>query len=102
MPANRNTPWLICYDIANERRLRRVHRIAVRYAIPYQYSIFFKNAPRSKIVELLDKLEGAIDPRHDDVRAYPLLTSTPHRRYGRGHLPDGVIIVDDQPGFINN
>jgi CRISPR-associated protein Cas2 len=93
MPASRKTPWLICYDIADPRRLQRVHAIACRHAVPFQYSLFCREATRKEIAMILDTLAEAIDPRHDDLRAYPLLTGVPQRHYGRGRLPEGVLFA---------
>ena len=38
----------------------------------------------------LGLLEEIVDPRHDDVRAYPLLTGAQSAIYGRGLLADGL------------
>ena len=92
MPASRRTPWLVCYDITDPSRLRRVHRTISRQAIAFQYSVFLAWGTRSRIEGILAGLETDIDPRRDDVRAYPLLTSARPVVYGRGYLPDGVII----------
>lgn len=91
MPASRKTPWLICYDIADPRRLQRVHAIAVQHAVPYQYSVFCREATRKEIVRIVELIAREIDPRKDDLRAYPLLTGVRHKHYGRGRLPEGVL-----------
>ena len=93
MPAARETPWLICYDIADPRRLQRVHRVISRRAIPFQYSIFYVSAIRKDIESLLHAVAAEIDPRRDDVRAYPLLTTARPFIYGRSRLPDRVMLV---------
>ena len=33
--------YLLCYDISEPKRLRRVHRIAKAYGEPWQYSVFY-------------------------------------------------------------
>ena len=102
MPASRRTPWLVCYDIADPSRLQRVHRAASRRAIPFQYSVFLAWGTRSTVENILAEVEAHIDPRCDDVRAYPLLTSARPVVYGRSCLPDGVIIGGAAGPFFHN
>ena len=97
MPANRRTPWLLCYDIADPRRLQRVHRIACRHATPLQYSVFHTVATRRELQAIVDEVEDHIDPGHDDVRAYPLLVTAPTTILGRSRLPDGVMLGHSTP-----
>jgi hypothetical protein len=35
------TAWLVCYDIAEPRRLARVGRAAREFAVPLQYSVLW-------------------------------------------------------------
>lgn len=101
MPANRRTPWLLCYDIANPRRLQRVHRVACRHAVPLQYSVFHTIATRLEVLVMIHKIEEYLDPDQDDVRAYPLLTTARPVTVGRSALPSGVMLChskDSGPG----
>jgi len=95
MPAGNRTPWLICYDIADPRRLKRVHKIVRRFASPFQYSVFRRSATRREIVDLLTDLEHVIDPRRDDLRAYPLRPADWHLDAGKKLLPGGVFFMDE-------
>ena len=90
MPANRRTPWLLCYDIASPRRIQRVYRVLCRHATPLQYSVFHAIATRSEIRTMLHDIEEHIDPRRDDVRAYPLLTTARPVSLGRDRLASGI------------
>lgn len=92
MPANRSTPWLLCYDIADPRRLQRVHRAACRHATPLQYSVFHTIATRREILAMIHDIEEYIDPGQDDVRTYPLMTTTPPVLIGRDRLPRGIML----------
>ena len=92
MPASRRTSWLVCYDIANPRRLRRVHRTACRHAAPLQYSVFHTIATRNEVRAMLRDIEGHIDSRQDDVRAYPLLAVNRPVIIGRSRLAGGVML----------
>jgi len=64
--------WIIAYDITDPRRLGRVGRYMVRRAVRVQYSVFVAELTEAGLDGLLDGLEAIIDPRTDDVRAYPL------------------------------
>ena len=92
MPASRRTPWLLCYDIANPRRLQRVHRVARRHATPLQYSVFHTIATRGEVRAMIHEIEEFIDPGQDDVRAYPLLTTAQPVTLGRSRLASGVML----------
>ena len=92
MPASRRTPWLLCYDIADPRRLQRVHRVARRHATPLQYSVFHTIATRGEVRAMIHDIEEFIDPGQDDVRAYPLLTTAQPVTLGRSRLANGVML----------
>ena len=92
MPASRRTPWLICYDIADRRRLQRVHRVMRRHAVPLQYSVFHAMATRSELLAIFDEIEGRIDARHDDVRAYPLSMIEKPAMFGADALAPGIML----------
>jgi len=94
MPAGRNRPWLLCYDIADPRRLQRVHRVARRHGTPLQYSLFHIAATRRDAQAVLAWIEPEIDPRADDVRIYPLSTLGRAIVRGRGRVADGVLALD--------
>ena len=102
VPANRRTPWLVCYDIADKSRLQRVHRLISRRAIPFQYSVFYINATRNDIVDMVGEIAIRINPHHDDVRAYPLLTTARPFVYGHSRLPDWAIFLDRTWLLFNN
>ena len=92
MPASRRTPWLICYDIADPKRLCRVHRELSREAIPLQYSVFHICDTRRGINHLVNQAAEHMDPKADDLRAYPLLAASRHVVHGRTLFPDGVFL----------
>ena len=102
MPANRRTPWLVCYDITEPSRLQRVHRAVSRRAIPFQYSVFLACGTRNTVEDILAEVETHIDPRWDDVRAYPLLTSARPMLYGRSLLPGRVAVLGAAGPFFHN
>ena len=68
----RQTLWLICYDIADPRRLGRVARYLEKQGIRLQYSVFLVKADQSGIDAIRTDLSELIDSNHDDIRFYPL------------------------------
>ncbi|MDO5023363.1 CRISPR-associated endonuclease Cas2 [Slackia piriformis] len=59
--------YLVCYDIADEKRLRKVHRIIKGYGIPWQYSFFFCRISRMDILQMKADLREAINGRDDQI-----------------------------------
>ena len=92
MPARRRISWLVCYDIADRRRLQRVHRVMCRHAVPVQHSVFHAVATRPELLAVFDEIGKCIDPRHDDVRAYPLSTLEAPTTFGAGALAPGIML----------
>lgn len=83
--------FVIGYDIADPRRLMRVHREMCRHATPLEYSIFLlvgSDADKERCLEALGRL---ITPDEDDVRCYPLPARGFQNRIGRANLPDGIV-----------
>ncbi len=64
--------YLVAYDIAHPKRLKKIHRTLRKRGLPVQYSVFLCKASHSQMVRILDELEPLIEPTQDDVRAYPV------------------------------
>ncbi|MCB1866613.1 MAG: CRISPR-associated endonuclease Cas2 [Chromatiales bacterium] len=64
--------FLIAYDIADPRRLARAHRVLTRHALALQHSVFLYQSTGPRLAEVLDELGEIIDPRRDDLRAWPI------------------------------
>jgi CRISPR-associated protein Cas2 len=86
--------YLIAYDIAEPRRLQRLHRRLRRDAVALQESVFLVNRSRGGIVELMNELAGLIHRQQDDLRAYPIPDPGEIWLRGKGAL-DGNLL---QPG----
>lgn len=93
MALNEKRVWLIAYDIADPKRLKRIHRYLKRDAMPVQYSLFVARASAARIGAVWAGLAGLIDEKRDDVRIY-LVPSTPSVAVlGRRALPEGVDLL---------
>jgi len=84
--------WLVAYDIANPRRLARVHRYLKRHAIPAQYSVFVLRGNQIKLDRVLDGIAERIADDEDDVRAYYLPDRCEIAMLGLQYLPEGVVL----------
>ncbi len=64
--------WMICYDIADPKRLQSVHRVVSHQAVRIQYSVYYLQADTIELEQLLVQLSDKIDHKEDDIRVYPL------------------------------
>ncbi len=93
MAINQPRQYLICYDIADPRRLARVHRFLTTRALALQYSVFSAVLRRRELEDILENLEERIDVRKDDVRVYPLPDAPQATTIGRFFLPEGITLI---------
>ncbi len=75
-------PWLLCYDIRDPKRLRRVHRLAANLGFSINYSIFYMELKPKIFDALVQQLRKVIDPDFDDVRLYPCCRLSQMMIYG--------------------
>lgn len=62
--------------------------------MPLQYSVFVAELSPRKLARVLRTIEDIIDPRRDDVRAYPFPMHGERIRLGRQSFPEGVFLID--------
>jgi CRISPR-associated protein Cas2 len=86
--------YLICYDVADPRRLQRVHYYLKHHALAVQYSVFLTRAPERRLQSILGGVAERIDPQLDDVRAYPLPADCDPVSLGRQYFPSGLLLAD--------
>ena len=101
MPINKQQLHLICYDIADPRRLAKVYRRLTAVAMPLQFSVFVAYFRPADIPALLAELEELIDPKADDVRIYPLPGKPRFTRFGNVRFPDGIRLLENGQDLIN-
>lgn len=83
--------YLIAYDIADPKRLNRVHRYLVGGPTGPILRVHGPHLPQGPAF-LLTGLRHLIDPKEDDIRAYPLPKRLDYTHLGRQLFPDGVIL----------
>lgn len=86
--------YLICYDVAEPRRLQRIHYYLKHHALAVQYSVFLARASERRLESILAGLAERIDPEEDDVRAYPLPADCQPVSLGRQYFPSGLLLAD--------
>lgn len=86
--------WLVCYDIADPRRLARVWRAVCEFGVPMQYSVFWARLGSEELKSAMGAVARRINPRADDVRFYPLPENVQITGLGRDVLPLGVTFGD--------
>lgn len=94
MALNEPRNWLIAYDIADPRRLQRVHRFLSSQAVPVQYSVFATRSSPMKAGLIRAGLAAIIDEGEDDVRIYPVPEPADLTVFGKKALPDGLSLID--------
>lgn len=66
------TFYVIAYDIPDDRRRTRVHKILCGFGRWTQYSVFECHLTEKQMVLLRSKLDRHLKPDEDSVRFYPL------------------------------
>ncbi|GEM_PF-1742914 len=70
--------YVLCYDIADRKRLAKVHRVVSKLMWRLQYSVYYAEVLPTQMTQLVAALEPLIDPKADDIRVYavePLATA---------------------------
>lgn len=85
--------YIVCYDITDEKRLRKVFKALSGIGTHLQYSVFFCKLTWPELEELKEKLGGIIEDSEDDIRIYPLPSNMKCTVLGKGdRVPEGVEI----------
>lgn len=61
------TRYLLCYDIRNEKRLRRAAKVAETFGYRVQYSVFLCDLSDVERARLERKLQDAVNAAEDQV-----------------------------------
>lgn len=88
--------WMVCYDIADDRRRQRVAGVLEAFGERVQWSVFECYLTPVQRVALRDRLRAELDAAEDSVRWYPLCVWCRERVVCVG--PVGP--TDDPPYFV--
>ena len=69
---SQTTCYVVAYDIPDDRRRTKVHKILLGFGKWTQYSLFECFLTRKQLVLLRSKLAEHLEARQDSVRFYPL------------------------------
>ncbi len=82
--------WLVAYDIANPRRLGRVHRCMLRHAAAIEYSVFWLTGTPHARLRCLEAVLPLLDMKEDDLRIYAMPSRGLRIRLGPAVFPGGI------------
>ena len=69
---NQTSCYVIAYDIPNDKRRTKVHKILLGYGKWTQYSLFECFLSKKELILLRSKLADHLEAKEDSVRFYPL------------------------------
>lgn len=64
--------FVICYDVPDDKRRRKLHQKLKNFGEPVQYSVFECRLDRKKFVRLKEVVNRVVEPKEDNVRYYRL------------------------------
>ena len=93
--SNQTTCYVIAYDIPDDKRRVKVHKILLGYGKWTQYSLFECFLTRKQMVLLRSRLKEHLIARQDSVRFYPLCANCVSKVETVGGPPpaDAVLFV---------
>lgn len=93
--SNQITCYVIAYDIPDDKRRTKVHKILLGHGKWTQYSLFECFLTRKQLLLLRSKLEEHLVVREDSVRFYPLCANCVSKVETVGGPPpaDSVLFV---------
>ncbi len=85
--------FLVCYDICNPKRLRKVHKAIRDWGTPIQYSVFLVELKPEELTTLTDTLNGFINVSEDKVNFYHLEATNEGICLGLPPLSDNMLFL---------
>jgi len=95
--AMRNT-YLVCYDIRDDKRLRRVHKICKAFGEPWQLSVFYCTLKSIDRVRLETALRETMNLKEDQVLIVDLGGNEDAARDSSTFL--GVGVPEQESGMV--
>jgi len=90
--------YLICYDVRDPKRLRRVHKLMKAYGEPWQYSVFYCTLKAIDRVRLETELRETMNLKEDQVLIVDLGGNEDAARESSTFL--GVGIPEQESGMV--
>jgi len=85
--------YLVCYDIADPKRLNKIFRFMKSRCVHLQYSVFLCRLSWEELNRIKQDLEKLVDGEEDDLRIYPLPSEPLVEVIGCGdRVPENVFI----------
>lgn len=63
---------VVTYDVSNDKRLRKVHKLMKNYSIPVQYSVFECDLDTARIEDMITEVLNIIETEEDALLIYPV------------------------------
>jgi CRISPR-associated endonuclease Cas2 len=82
-----NGDYMVCYDIRDPKRLRRIQRLTAKRTIFLQRSVYLYRGSGSGLISLVEKVSQSMKD-NDDLRIYNMC-----------HIRDMWFLSDDQPAI---
>lgn len=95
MSDNQGALYLVAYDIADTKRLARVHNVLKKHGMPVQYSVFTVVLKLKDLQKMLDHINKLINKREDDVRCYRLPRNPKIDVLGQQYFSGDVMLFTD-------
>jgi CRISPR-associated endonuclease Cas2 len=96
--------YVVAYDIAHPRRLRRVARLLERRAVRCQKSVFLFHGDAAAVAALLDEVAPLLYLAEDCVQAWKLSKDQPAHGLRRGTTfpvcPAGAVLAAGKALFV--
>lgn len=81
------TLYIVAYDIPNDKRRTKVHKILSGFGEWTQYSLFECFLDGRELVKLRSRLDDILEPAEDSMRFYPLCATCKERIETVGSKP---------------
>ncbi|CAM4043350.1 CRISPR-associated endonuclease Cas2 [Psychrobacter arenosus] len=62
--------FVLCYDIADKKRLQRLQRLVSNHLIQLQYSVYYGSLSKTDIDKLISQIQDITHKSQDDIRVY--------------------------------
>ena len=81
--------WVVSYDIADPKRLRKAATICLDHGARQQHSVYECFLTNEKFLKFFSKISSSLDPEKDSLVAYPIHGSQIEniRIFGQAKLP---------------